>query len=80
VLERNGYAPMGYFTLAEHCWLDAYYLPMQQRFPAFLARHGSSAAAKAVVAAEEFEIALYTRHRAFVSYGYYIAQRTDDAL
>jgi SAM-dependent methyltransferase len=39
VLERNGYAPMGYFTLAEHCWLDAYYLPMQQRFPAFLARH-----------------------------------------
>ena len=80
VLERNGYAPMGYFTLAEHCWLDAYYLPMQQRFPAFLARHESSAAAKAVVAAEELEIALYARHRAFVSYGYYMARRTDDAL
>jgi hypothetical protein len=80
VLERNGYAPMGYFTLAEHCWLDAYYLPMQQRFPAFLAKHESSAAAKAVVAAEELEIALYARHRAFVSYGYYMARRTDDAL
>jgi hypothetical protein len=75
VLERNGYAPMGYFTLPEHCWLDAYYLPMQQRFAAFLARHESSAAAKAVVAAEELEIALYARHRAFVSYGYYLARR-----
>lgn len=80
VLERNGYTPMGYFTLAEHCWLDAYYLPMQQRFPAFLAKQASSAAAKAVVAAEELEIALYARHRAFVSYGYYVARRTDDTL
>ena len=79
VLERNGYAPIGYFTLPEHCWLDAYYLPMQQRFPAFLARHESSAAARAVVAAEGLEIALYERHRAFVSYGYYIARKTDDA-
>ena len=33
-----------------------------------------------VVAAEELEIALYARHRAFVSYGYYIARRTDDTL
>lgn len=80
VLERNGYAPMGYFTLGKHCWLDAYYLPMQQRFPAFLARHASSAAAQAVVAAEELEIALYARHQAFVSYGYYVARRTDNPI
>ena len=79
VLERNGYTPMGYFVLPEHCWLDAYYRPMQRRFPAFLARHGSSDAARAVVAAEELEIALYERHRAFVSYGYYVARKTDDA-
>lgn len=78
VLERNGYAPIGYFVLPEHCWLDAYYRPMQQRFPAFLARHGSSDAAKAVVAAEALEINLYERYRAFVGYGYYIARRIDD--
>jgi SAM-dependent methyltransferase len=79
VLERQGYAPIGYFTLAEHCWFDAYYGPMQQRFPAFLARHGSNPAAKAVVAAEEFEIDLYTRFRACVGYGYYIARKIEDA-
>jgi len=66
-------------VLPEHCWFDGYYRPMQQRIPAFLARHGSSDAAEAVVAAEELEIALYERYRAFVGYGYYIARKTEDA-
>ena len=79
VLERNGYAPIGYFVLPESCWLDGYYRPMQQRFPAFLARHASSDAARAVVAAEAQEIDLYERHRAFVSYGFYLARRVDAA-
>jgi SAM-dependent methyltransferase len=77
VLERNGYAPLGYFVLPESCWLDAYYRPMRQRFVAFLARHGSSDAAQALMAAEEVEIALYERYSAFVGYGFYIARKTD---
>ena len=77
VLEHNGYAPLGYFVLAESCWLDDYYGPMRQSFPAFLARHGGSDAAKALVAAEELEIALYERYRAFVGYGFYVARKTD---
>jgi SAM-dependent methyltransferase len=76
VLERQGYAPLGYFVLPDEAWLDAYYRPMQQRFEAFLARHGASAQAQAVVAAETEEIALYEHYRAFVGYGYYIARKT----
>ena len=76
VLERAGYTVIGYFPLPERCWLDHYYRPMQARFDAFLARHGQSAAARAVVDAERAEIALYDRHRAFVSYGFYIARKT----
>lgn len=79
VLERQGYAPVGYFVLPESCWLDAYYRPMQQRFDAFLKRHAHSAAARAVVAAEALEIDLYERYRTFVGYGYYLARKTDDA-
>ncbi len=56
VLERNGYAPLGYFVLPEHCWLDAYYRPMQQRFSAFLQAHDSSAAAQAIITEEEREL------------------------
>ncbi|WP_397596764.1 class I SAM-dependent methyltransferase [Silanimonas sp.] len=78
VLERAGYEPVGYFVLPEHCWIDAYYRPMQRRFPAFLERHGSSEAAKAVVAAEVLEIDLYECFRRFVSYGFYIARKIDD--
>lgn len=50
---------------------------MQQRPPAFLARHGSSDAARAVAAAEEQEIALHERCRAFAGHGYYVARKTE---
>ncbi|GAB4525632.1 MAG: class I SAM-dependent methyltransferase [Anaerolineae bacterium] len=78
VLEKHGFSPIGYFALPEHCWLDNYYRPMQERFNAFLQTHGHSEAAKAIVAAEEVEIDLYERYRAFVSYGYYIARKLAD--
>lgn len=76
-LERLGFSPLGYFPLPEHCWLDNYYRPMQQRFSAYLQRHKDSDAAKSIVQAEEIEIALYERYRDFVSYGYYVARKTD---
>ncbi len=75
VLERHGYAPIGYFPLPEHCWLEAYYRPLQARFGAFLARHQGSAAARAIVEAEEHEITLYERHAACVGYGVFVARR-----
>lgn len=78
VLEERGYSPLGYFPLPEHCWLNNFYRPLQARFGAFLARHGSSAAARAVVDAENAEIALYERFSAFVGYGYYVAKKTAD--
>jgi SAM-dependent methyltransferase len=79
VLERHGYAPLGFFVLPEPCWLDAYYRPMQQRFAAFLARHGGSAAARQLVAAEELEIELYRRYSGYFGYGFYVARKTGPA-
>jgi SAM-dependent methyltransferase len=75
VLERLGFSPVGYFPLPEHCWLDNYYGPLQRRFAGFLARHSQSEAARALVAAEWNEIALYERNRTFVGYGYYVARK-----
>ncbi len=77
ILERLGFSPIGYFVLAEHCWLDNYYRPMQQRFAGFLARHGRTDAAETIVATEQNEISLYERHKAFFGYGYYIARKID---
>ncbi len=77
VLERHGFTPIGYFPLPEAAWLDAYYGPLRARFPAFLAAHPGNEAARAIVAEEEEEMALYEAHRAHVSYGFYIARRAD---
>ena len=78
ILERHGFSPIGYFSLPEHCWIGNYYQPMQNRFQAFLSAHNNSTAAKAIVEAEEIEIALYERNRDFVSYGFYIARKRGD--
>ncbi|GAB3278018.1 class I SAM-dependent methyltransferase [Parahaliea aestuarii] len=75
LLERNGYAPQGYFALPDSCWLDNYYSPMEAGFGAFLERNGNSEAAQAIVAAERREIALYRRYRTHLGYGMYIARK-----
>jgi len=77
VLEANGYFPIGYFPLPDHCWLDNYYRPLQARFGDFLARNDGAAAARAIVDAEQDEIALYERYGAFFSYGFYVARKVD---
>jgi len=75
VLEREGFSPIGYFPLPGRCWLDNYYRPLQRRFPAFLDRHGHADAARAIVVAEEDEIALYENYSEFFGYGFYLAKK-----
>jgi len=74
VLEKNGYYPIGYFVLPEHCWLENYYRPMQDSFEDFLARNGNSDDAQAIVEAEKREIELYEKYKSHYGYGVYIAR------
>lgn len=78
ILEANGYAPVGYFALSERCWLENYYRPTQALFADFLSRNGHTEPARAVVEAEESEIALYERFSAHYGYGYFVAKRVVD--
>ena len=75
ILEKNGYSPVAYFVLPEHCWLDDYYRPMQDGFEAFLKRNGNSEKAQAIVNAEKKEIALYEKYKSHYSYGVYISRK-----
>ena len=75
VLSQHGLNLMGYFTLDEACWMDNYYLPLQDSFQAFLARHNHSEEASELVALEQQEIALYQENKAYISYGFYIARK-----
>jgi SAM-dependent methyltransferase len=75
ILEQHGFCPEAYFYLPTYCWIENYYRPMQNRFDAFLERHGQSHQAKAIVEAERLEIALYEKYRGYYSYGVYIAKK-----
>lgn len=74
ILERHGYSPIGYCVLPERCWLEEYYRPLQARFAAFRSRHGDSDEARAIVDAEQHEIALDEQYNGFYGYGFYIAR------
>ncbi|MGM0639116.1 MAG: SAM-dependent methyltransferase, partial [Pseudomonadota bacterium] len=67
--------PLGYFVLPRRCWLEGYYRPLQQRFPAFLKTHGNSPATRAIVEEQQQEIELYERHSEYFGYGFYIARK-----
>lgn len=77
ILENNGYSPIGYFLLPEHCWLDNYYRPLQNSFQDFLERNGNSVEARAIVEAETREIQLYEDYKSYYNYGVYIARKID---
>ena len=74
ILEDQGLMVRGYFPLPESCWIENYYTPQENSFEAFLVKHNSEDA-KAIIEAEKTEIALYKKHRAHYSYGFYIAQK-----
>ncbi len=75
ILERHGYIPEAYFILPPHCWFENYYRPLQDRFDAFLEQHEQSEHAKAIVEAEQHEIALYEKYGEYYSYGVYMAKK-----
>lgn len=75
ILEDNGYSPIGYFVLPEHCWLDNYYYPLQHEFHDFLERNGNSEEARSIVELEQREIKLYEKYKAYFSYGFYMARK-----
>lgn len=78
-LEESGYSPVGYFVLPEHCWMMNYYQPILDRFEDFLERNGYSEAARAIVAGEKREIAMYQKFKDNYSYGVYAARKVDQA-
>jgi len=75
VLSQHGLNLVGYFTLDETCWMDNYFIPLQDSFEAFLARHNHSKEARQLVASEQQEIALYEENARYISYGFYIARK-----
>lgn len=77
VLEENGFSPVGYFYLPESSWINNYYQPIEDRIDAFLTKHNNSETARGMIEAEQDEISKYRTYKDFLSYGFYIARKTN---
>nr|VFJ76474.1 MAG: Methyltransferase domain-containing protein [Candidatus Kentron sp. FW] len=74
ILEEQGFVLLGYFPLPVNCWLENYYIPLEKRFPCFLAEHDGDDA-QSIVDAEASEMDLYKKYSDYYSYGFYIARK-----
>ena len=74
-IESCGYAPFGYFVLPESAWLEGYYGPLLANREAFLADHGNSPKAHAVLDEMTKEMALYEQYSKYYGYVFYLARK-----
>lgn len=75
ILENHNFTMEGYFNLSERCWLDNYYIPLEQHFNTFLSENHFSEEAEKVVKNCTEEIELYRQYKSYYSYGFYIARK-----
>jgi len=75
ILEEEGFQLCGYFPLPPSDWVDHYYLPIEERIPAFLERHHHHETVQKMAIQEAEEFAHYQKYLDFYSYGFYVAQK-----
>ncbi len=75
ILQDNGFELTDYFVLPENCWIDEYYIPLENGFDDFLERNNNSEEARVVVEENKKEIELYKKYKDCFSYGVYIAKK-----
>ena len=63
------------YWMGEYCWMDNYYLPLQEGFSEFLSRYENNPAARGIVEGEKKEIEMYKRFNEFYSYGFFVAKK-----
>jgi ubiquinone/menaquinone biosynthesis C-methylase UbiE len=74
ILQNQGFETIAHFILPEDCWIDHYYMPLQDSYKPFLERQEQSQEAKDLIASDKAEFDLYMKYRQYYSYGFYIAR------
>lgn len=75
VLQRHGYEILSHFILPEDCWIDHYYLPLQESYQSFLERQGHSQEAMDIIDNDKTEFEMYMKYKQYYSYAFYIARK-----
>jgi SAM-dependent methyltransferase len=72
-LRRIGYNPVAHFTLPEADWWTGYYTPLRENARRFAEKYRGDEVAMEILAVEEAEIDLFSRHADSYGYVFYIA-------
>jgi ubiquinone/menaquinone biosynthesis C-methylase UbiE len=75
VMQRCGYLPVAHFVLPHHCWIENYYMSMQENIEPFLEDHGNSEEAVELVGRLIEEIRIYRKYGDYFGYVFYIGRK-----
>jgi ubiquinone/menaquinone biosynthesis C-methylase UbiE len=75
ILLNQGYETIGHFILPEDCWIDHYYLPLQESYKPFLERQKQSQEAMDLITSDLTEFEMYMKYKQYYSYSFYIARK-----
>ncbi len=75
VLKSQGFETLAHFILPEDCWIDNYYLSLQESYKPFLERQKQSQEAIDLIASDQSEFEMYKKYSQYYSYGFYIARK-----
>jgi len=75
ILKKQGYEILSHFILPEDCWIDHYYLPLQESYQSFLERQEHSQEAMDIIASDKAEFEMYLKYKQHYSYAFYIARK-----
>ncbi len=70
-----GYEVLGHFTLPESAWLDAYYLPLENRLQSFREKRAADPEKIEVIESIQMEIDYYREYSSYYGYVFYLMQR-----
>jgi len=74
-MQKAGYLTIATFVVPENCWTDYYYAQVPQMQESFLKKYNGNKAAEEVVAAEQYEVELYRKYKAYYGYVFYIGRK-----
>jgi ubiquinone/menaquinone biosynthesis C-methylase UbiE len=76
-MQKAGYFPIATFIVPETCWTEYYYAQVPQMQETFLKKYIGNKAAEEVIAAEQYEVELYRKYKAYYGYVFYIGKKNE---
>jgi SAM-dependent methyltransferase len=74
-IQDKGYAEVGLFTLPDSCWMEGYYLPIEERLLHLRRKYAGDLEALRQLEENQLEVDMYRKYSAWYGYVFYVIRK-----